>query len=248
MMGNVLKGYRAIGLKALYGFRTVRYRQSPEAGIALGPILFIIAILAVLAAAIAAGSGSFNGSANSEGNKTKASGLIQIADNLKIGMDRLTMENGIAWNAWTTNAQNTQNTTDLFSPTGGGIAAPSLALAGNPNGDVWYYPQGAIRGTGTYSTNAANTLQLAVLNISAGVCAEINNRANGDPVAPTSADLGNFAVPSSAGNIASTMNGNWPVAPTSTTVVNLYGKQIGCVNNANGGSTGYYFYRVLYAQ
>jgi hypothetical protein len=81
-----------------------------EAGIALGPILFIIAILAILAAAIAAGSGSFNASTNTEGNKAKASAVIQVGDNLKVGMDRLTMENGIAYNGWTTSPSNTSST------------------------------------------------------------------------------------------------------------------------------------------
>jgi hypothetical protein len=218
-------------------------------GIALGPILFIIAILAVLAAAIAAGSGSFSASTNTEGNRTKASGLLQIAQNLKIGMDRLTMENGIAWNAWTTNAQNTLNTNDLFSPTGGGIGAPSTVLAGNPNGDAWYYPEGAISGLGTYASNNQNMAQLAVLNVTQGVCAEINNRANGTAIAPTAVNLGNFALPASSGNIASPMFTNWPDDPTNSLVVNLYGKSVGCVNNSNtGAGAGYYFYEVLYNQ
>jgi hypothetical protein len=45
------------------------------------------------------------------------------------------------------------------------------------------------------------------------------------------------------------MSGNWPGAPTSSTVVNLYGKALGCVNNSNtGAGAGYYFYEVLYVQ
>src|ERR1700683_3125066 len=115
-------------------------RFQRDAGIALGPILFIIAILALLAAAIAAGSGSFNASTNTEGNKVKASAIVQVGENLKVGMDRLTMENGVAYNAWTTSPANISDNVDLFSPTGGGIAPPSIAMAGNPASDVWYYP------------------------------------------------------------------------------------------------------------
>src|ERR1700735_2281449 len=100
-------------------------RLSRQAGIALGPILFIIAILAILAAAIAAGSGSFNASTNSEGNKAKASAIIQVGDNVRVGMDRLTMENGVAYNGWTISPGNTSNNIDLFSPSGGGVAPPS---------------------------------------------------------------------------------------------------------------------------
>lgn len=221
-----------------------------NAGIALGPILFIIAILAILAAAIAAGSGSFNASSSREGNKTKAAAIIQIGDTLKVGMDRLTMENGVVYNTWTTSPTSTSTSSDLFSPTGGGIGAPSVTMAGNPSSDIWYYPQGAIQGLGTYSANSSNTIQMAILNVTAGVCAEINNRVNGGAVAPAAAALGNFGAGYGNATLASTMNGGWPVAATNTTVVNLYGRPIGCVQNSNAGppAAGYFFYQVLYVQ
>lgn len=232
----------------LMGLKNVRHeRLSRSAGIALGPILFIIAILAILAAAIAAGSGSFNASTNTEGNKAKASALIQIGDNLKVGMDRLTMENGISYNGWTTSPSNTNNNVDLFSPTGGAIAPPSIAMSGNAAADVWYYPQGAIPGLGSWNATNGNTMQLAVLNIAKGVCQEINNRANGQAIAPSSNDLGNFAVTAATGNVATQTNANWP-ATNSATNLNLYGRPVGCVQNSNGGSTGYYFYEMLYVQ
>ena len=96
-------------------------RLQCEAGIALGPILFIIAILAILAAAIASGPGSFNASTNTEGDKAKASAIVQVGDNLKVGMDRLITENGVNYNGWTISPVNTSNNTYLFSPIGGGI-------------------------------------------------------------------------------------------------------------------------------
>ena len=224
---------------------TTRFQR--DAGIALGPILFIIAILAILAAAIAAGSGSFNASTNTEGNKAKASAIIQVGDNLKVGMDRLTMENGVNYNGWTTNPANTSNNVDLFSPTGGGIAPPSIAMAGNPASDTWLYPQAAIPGMGSWNATNGNTMQLAVLNISSGICAEINNRANGQSVAPANQALGNFATTASTGNVATLTNTNWP-STNNATSLNLYGRPVGCVQNSNAGSPGYYFYEVLYVQ
>jgi hypothetical protein len=228
-------------------------RLHRDAGIALGPILFIIAILAILAAVIAAGSGSFNASTNTEGNKAKASAVIQVGDNLKVGMDRLTMENGVNYNGWTTSPTSTSNTTDLFSPTGGGIAPPSIAMAGNAAADTWYYPQASIPNLGSWNGTNGNTQQLAVLNITSGVCAEINNRANGSAVAPAANDLGNFAVNSATGNVAGAVgasgtSGKWPATNTPGTNLNLYGRPVGCVNNSNAGSTGYFFYEVLYVQ
>ncbi len=58
---------------------TPETRISPQAGIALGPILFIIALLAILAAAIAAGSGSFTSGTTQENAKLMASTIVQQA-------------------------------------------------------------------------------------------------------------------------------------------------------------------------
>ncbi|MBV8061933.1 MAG: hypothetical protein JO126_06805 [Alphaproteobacteria bacterium] len=209
-------------------------RLSLENGIALGPIIFIIAILAILAAVISAGSTSFNGSATTEGNKTKAAGLIQIGDNLRAGMDRLTMENGVAWGAYNINAGSTVNTTDLFAPLGGGITAPSIALAGNAQGDIWYYPKGAFNGMGTINSD-----QMAVLNVAQGVCQEINNRANGMNSVP-SIDM--------AGSLASSNDLGAAMATNITSATGLYGKPVGCLKNTNASGTSYWFYEVIMVQ
>src|SRR5580698_3637990 len=107
-------------------------RMAPNAGIAIGPILFIIAILAILAAAIAAGSGSFTSGTSSESDRTKSSALVQIGENLKIGMDRITMEGGLSATTVDVNPANTSATNSLFSPVGGGISVPSISMANNP--------------------------------------------------------------------------------------------------------------------
>lgn len=213
----------------------IAQRLRHDAGIALGPIIFIIAVLAILAAAIAAGSGSFNASTNTEGNRTKASGLIQVGENLKIGMDRLTMENGVSWAGWTINAANTVNTVDLFSPTGGGISSPSIALAGNAASDIWYYPQANINGLGTTSDK-----QLAILNVSQGVCQEINNRANGSATSP-GIDAGVATLKTNA-DLTTKISANM----TNTSI--LYGKPVGCFQNTNASDGMYWFYQVLYVQ
>jgi hypothetical protein len=210
--------------------RDVQYqtekRWQRDAGIAIGPILFIIAILAILAAAIAAGSGSFNAPTASEGDKTKASGLISVGENLKIGMDRLTMENGVSWGAY--NINSTNNLNDLFSPIGGGISSPPTSLAADPANDVWYYPTGGIPGLGT-----PNEEQLAMLNVSQGVCDQVNNKVSGFNT-QASSDVGDVT----SGDINTDTQANWPV--------NLHGKAIGCVLNAHDSK--YYFYEVLYIQ
>ena len=62
-------------------------------GIALGPILFIIAILAVIAAAIAAGSSGFNANTNTENVKTMAETIIQQMQAIRDGTQRAILEN-----------------------------------------------------------------------------------------------------------------------------------------------------------
>ena len=208
---------------------SVSGRFQPNAGIAIGPILFIIAILAILAAAIAAGSGSFTAGTTQESSRTKASALIQIGDNLKVGMDRMMMENGVAFGGYAINASNTVNNNDLFSPTGGGITVPSDSMSGTPGTDHWFYPTGAIPGLGT--TNAE---QLAILKVDLGTCTEINSKAN-SIATPAGVDVGDF---STAGLIPSAKTNSWP----------LTGKPVGCVNNTNSTTTGTYFYEVLYIQ
>ena len=205
-------------------------RFAANAGIAIGPILFIIAILAILAAAIAAGSGNFTAGTATESNRTKATAIIQIGENLKIGMDRMMMENNIAWGGYNINAANTQNINDLFSPTGGGISAPSETMAATPGTDHWLYPTGAVPGIGTTAPE-----QLAVLRVTPGVCTEINAKAN-SLATPGPQDMGNFSLVGV--DIASSSMNNWT----------LPGKPIGCVDNGNATTTGYYFYEVLFIQ
>ncbi|MDR3450538.1 MAG: hypothetical protein P4M15_12490 [Alphaproteobacteria bacterium] len=205
-------------------------RLSPSAGIAIGPILFIIAILAILAAAIAAGSGSFTAGTTTESNRTKSSALIQIGENLKIGMDRITLEGGLAPTSVDTNGLNTSAANALFSPIGGGIAAPSVSMANDPTTDKWYYVQGPVNGLGTGANNT-----IAVLKVTGGVCSEINNRVTGTALLPTGAALGDFTT-----NVSSGGGTSWPV--------NLVGSNVGCVNNTTNAAAGYWFYQVLAVQ
>lgn len=100
-------------------------------GIAIGPILFIIAVLGILASAIAAGSGSFTSSTTGESHRAKAAALIDIGQTLKIGFDRL-MGNGTAFSDVVIDPEKTSDFEDLFSPIGGGVSAPSVTMAQNP--------------------------------------------------------------------------------------------------------------------
>ena len=70
---------------------TVKFE--PQSGITIAPILFIVAVLAILAAAIAAGSGSFTGGTSTESATTKAAAIRNYADLVASATQRVIIEN-----------------------------------------------------------------------------------------------------------------------------------------------------------
>lgn len=235
-------------------------RLSPNAGIAIGPILFIIAILAILAAAIAAGSGSFTAGTGTESNRTKSSALVEMGENLKIGMDNITMSSGIAPTSVIINPAQTGGdstaTSELFSPTGGGVAPPSTSMAQVVSGstpDRWHYLTIPIPGLGTGAGDVVAVLSVAPASVAGtanNLCAEINNRTTGNAVAPAAVDLGNFysdatpgIISGNGGVISSGSASGWPA-----TNPNLNGVATGCVVNSDTSSPAAFFYQVLAIQ
>lgn len=210
-------------------------RLASDAGIAIGPILFIISVLGILAAAIAAGSGSFSTGTASEGNRAKAAALIDIGQSLKIGFDRV-LGNDVEFSKIVIDPDNTSDAEDLFSPTGGGISPPSITMGADTTSDVWHYPLIAIPKLGTSAGS-----RVAVLQVTKGVCDELNQKiaalTPGTIIAGTTPDLGDFADETNV-NTASA----WPLS--------LQGKMLGCVYNADDTTidAGYYFYQVLGVQ
>jgi type II secretory pathway pseudopilin PulG len=64
-------------------------RNANQRGIVIGPIVWVVAILAVLASAIAAGSGAFNGDTSAIKAKAQATAILEYADSVKTGVGRL---------------------------------------------------------------------------------------------------------------------------------------------------------------
>lgn len=209
-------------------------RMAADAGVAIGPILFIVAILAILAAAIAAGSGSFTGGTGAENNKTKSTALVQIGENLRMGMDRITLSGQVLVDDVNIDIADMSATGDLFSPLGGGIAPPSPGMAANPAYDKWYFPRGTPSGFGT---GVSDTV-MAVLPVTRGVCAEVNNRSMGAALVPPTTALGNFvaATPVVEGTWPNA-TGTWTVGATTTaatvTPPTLVSVGVGCVWNSD---------------
>lgn len=233
-------------------------QMSPNAGIAIGPILFIIAILAILAAAIAAGSGTFMGSTASESNKMKSTALVQIGENLRMGMDQITMVTGIVPDLVNFEYDDTPNNNGLFAPTGGGIAPPSPGMANDPANDQWYFLRGpAAAGFGTNGNNKI----FAFLPVSQGTCQEVNNRSMGTVGIPDATNvISNTNPPTLVGTGWPDATATWNLINASGTTVaatnhpSLQGISTGCIHATDvmaagtGPTTNYFFYQLLSVQ
>lgn len=157
----------------------------------MGPILFIIAILAIIAAAIAAGSSSFNANTVNESNKVDAQALVQYADQLKNSVQKVMADNSCSDTQLQFQGSNPNAPSDgscnIFDPRGGGIVdlnftnlngAFNTAMATNNNNwanTYGHFTQGfmsPIVGVG----NPANApLLFQLMDVSLGVCTSINS-------------------------------------------------------------------------
>lgn len=209
---------------------SAQLRLGTNAGIAIGPILFVVALLAILATAIAASTSTFAINASQETNRVNATAMLHLGQSLKLGTDRV-IELGTEGNAVTTTGAASQ--TDIFSLLGGGLTFPSTSLAAAPATDRWVYTWAPVTNIGTAALD-----KIAVLPITQGVCNEINKMING-PATTTG-----FAPSAPTWYSASVNFTNWD---TGVGVGTLDGKLAGCFQ-AITNSPGYYFYQVMVSQ
>lgn len=211
-------------------------RLNKQAGIAIGPILFIVAILGVLAAAISAGGSGFQGNATADSAKTNAGAIMDIGQNLKTATSRILISNPSATIASIIYTTTDTSTTGLFSPNGGTLTAPSTALGITPGTTQWHYHlYTALTGFGT---GASGTQLLAALQVSQSVCQQIQNIITGTTAATIpSGDMGSFVQAAQA-------TGTLTADATAYTWPNSY--TTGCLKSTNTNTNGlYYFYSFL---
>ena len=109
-----------------------------QRGIAIGPILYIVAILAVLVSAIAAGSGSFNGDISAISAKAYATAILEQADLLTVAVQRvmghgctdtqISFENPMVSGYVNPNAPSDKSC-HVFDVNGGGINFPTITAS-----------------------------------------------------------------------------------------------------------------------
>lgn len=224
-------------------------------GIAIGPILFVVAILAVLVGALAAGSGGFGSSTADDTNRVNASVLIQQATSIKSAFDRVLVA-GAAPAEIVISPTFTAGQEDnaIFSPTGGGLTAqnPPSNVVPTTGVTTWrFVPAANLPGIGS---SGANDYALVVQVRSIAICRALNSIAFGRnaPQATT------IPAPGSALTFTLTDAGAaTDVTGASTTpniaantfniaTIGVSGRSQGCVSD--GASTpSYYYYQLLTA-
>ncbi len=227
-------------------------RHSGEAGIALGPILFVLAILVILAAAIAAGAGGFTVNTNTDSAKVMAHSILEQAEQIKTAVQRvqahscddnqISFENPII-NLYSNSNAPTDHSCHVFDPNGGGTIynAPSKSAlvsstvyqtaAGNLNGYGQWVFSGwfAFYGIGSSCSNNSACVDLSahVQGVTDDVCAQINKILFGNETIPTY-EAWSWS-PSGANFFTGTYNSGWAASyPTMTPHTFLSGAQMGC--------------------
>lgn len=123
-------------------------RNNNQRGIVIGPILAVVALLAVLAAAIAAGSGSFNSDTSAISAKAQASAILQYANEVKFAVERvlakgctdtqISFENPFVSGYENPNAPSDKSC-HVFDVNGGGIVWKKPPQYETTNGGNWFY-------------------------------------------------------------------------------------------------------------
>jgi type II secretory pathway pseudopilin PulG len=106
-----------------------------QSGLAIGPIIFIVAVLAILAAVIAAGSGSYTGGTGTETASTQAAAIMHQADDMATAVQRVFVEhscspsqinfNNPIVSGYTNPNAPSDNSCDVFNPNGGAVSYES---------------------------------------------------------------------------------------------------------------------------
>lgn len=237
-----------------------------QRGIVIGPILFLIAIIGVLAAAIAAGAGSFTGSSSKSGAKVLASAIIDYANTVQIGVDRvlangcdeteISFENPIISGYTNPNAP-ADKSCHVFDLNGGGIVWKNpatdifSAIKTGPSNGLWVYRGDLCVGGvgsatrqyysqgGTCRSDASPTsLVMVTHDIKPSVCDALNTMLGVELLSSGHNDSSGVWV-----NALSYFKGSYTKDATGGYDARAtIGKRAGCAR-VNGGYT--YFYTVL---
>ncbi len=173
-------------------------RNTHQRGIAIGPILFVVAILAVLASAIAAGSGSFNSDTSAVKVKAQETAILGYVNELQIGVDRVLSrcpdtEISLANSVDSGYAENPLAPSDkschVFDVNGGGVLfkepPPDVDLTSVPaeirhyfihtKNEIWFLGNTVNFNGSPYGSNRGRDLIILLSGITRELCLDIND-------------------------------------------------------------------------
>lgn len=225
-------------------------KLASQSGIAVAPILFVIALLAILAVAIAAGSGSFTGGVSNEQDSADAQALITYAEQLRDAVT-IVMANGCLdtqinfYNALDYNPANpnapADHSCDIYDPAGGGVLYKNFS--GLPVvSPVSIYPASA----GQFTTSANNvvagfgsnaTLVFAIAGLTQDACTALDQIVGYNP--PTFAPMAITGYLESSG-----FNGTY-ASPSTPVDLMMSSTHQGCLKGGTSRNPIYFYTGVL---
>lgn len=203
--------------------------MKPQQGLAIGMLILIIALAAVIVGAVTLASNQGRASGTEEKNKLQALAVIGQAENLRQAFDRIT-GTGVAPELVTFDA----TSTGMFNISNGGIAKPNLpdTYYEDLSSDTgWFYKkQLSVSGLGTNSPEYL----VAVYNLPRSLCRQINHLLHGLPKKFNPGTTATISVWWTTMNVSAIVGS-----------VDASGRDEYCTKDASGA---FVYYKVLYIQ
>lgn len=192
--------------------------RAEQRGIALGPVLFIITILAVLAGVLAKTTGVFNTASGSERSRLHAQAIVEQANQMRLGVERMVAQGVNVGTGATECASFDQNDPQLyldwasggacdawgryamFDRLGGAVTRPTPPAEALPQANqvrtsrAWQF----VKNADIENVGRADGDFVAAIEVTQPVCIEVNDllyntgatgRKDGPPTLAASADI-----------------------------------------------------------
>lgn len=224
-----------------------------QPGIAIGPILFVVAILAVLVGALAAGSGGFGSSTANDANRVNGSTLIEQGTSIKTAADRLLVNGYLATDIYFSQTYTSGNAAAaLFAPTGGGMTAQNPPANTIAAGAAWSYVLANLPSIGS---TGANDLVTAIQVKTDSVCKAINSVIFGSTATQATAipttthtvtlnTMGSTCSDTQIGTSTAGCNLSGNLMDLSDLTATMAGRVQGCIKDSAGND---FYYQLLSA-
>lgn len=220
-------------------------RASRHAGIAIGAILFVVALLAVLMGALVAGSSGFGSNSASESHRTMGGALVQQGVSLVAGFQRL-MTGGVetANIIITPQFSGPNALRALFAPNGGGLTPMQPPLDAVASGASWRFVSDA--NLPDFGAAGDNDVIALVQIRNDAICRAINSVVIGHnaPLTITLAVLPGVPVAADVTGTDGLMNG--ANSFDASAVSALSGIAQACVQDSNA-TAGFWYYQLIKA-